>query len=184
MSKGYRLIFWGLLFILIDIRIEIFDILPDFLGYTMIASGLGYLSASETLFEKARPFAFLLVFISLPDFIGYWEFSYTDGTITVFPLVYHLVVVILHLFLIYFVMEATYRLAKESGDECWAQATRVRWNYYAIIHLLYLAMSSFSLNTTLDAFQLLYIIFAITIVIIEIVLIVFMKKTEGKQRLG
>ncbi len=183
MSNGYRLIFWGLLFILIDLRLGPLDILPDFIGYIFILNGIKSLSARETLFEKARPLAMLLIVLAFPNFMGAWEINLTEGPIAVFPMVYQFVLSILHLLLIYFIFDATYRYAKENRDEFWAKAARVRWNYYAVIHLIYLALNSFMFNVSFNVFQAVYILIMITILIIEIVIIVFMKKSEARSNL-
>ena len=37
-------VFWGLLLVILDVTINRFDILPDFIGYILVAVGLGGLT--------------------------------------------------------------------------------------------------------------------------------------------
>jgi hypothetical protein len=63
-------IFWGLLFIVLDIRINTIDlILPDFIGYILIFTGLTLLAPEHGSFRKARVFAVVMFFVSIPSLI-------------------------------------------------------------------------------------------------------------------
>lgn len=69
--EGFNGIFWGLLFIVLDIRIDAFDfILPDFIGYLLIFNGLRPLAAEHRGFRRAGVLAAVMVFISLPGFVA------------------------------------------------------------------------------------------------------------------
>ncbi|HEX6098869.1 MAG TPA: hypothetical protein VF432_21315 [Thermoanaerobaculia bacterium] len=64
-------IFWGLLFVVLDIRLGAIDlILPDFVGYILIFQGLTLLAPEHHAFRKARVLAAVMVFVSLPGFFG------------------------------------------------------------------------------------------------------------------
>ena len=58
-------IFWGLLLVIIDININHFDLLPDFLGYLLVALGAGGLIGVSSQFRNARNLCWLLVPMSL-----------------------------------------------------------------------------------------------------------------------
>ncbi len=45
MAKSLSLIFWGLLLVFVDLRLDAFDVLPDVVGYVLAAIGAGRLSA-------------------------------------------------------------------------------------------------------------------------------------------
>lgn len=69
MGKGFTKIFWGLLFVVLDIRIGHLDLLlPDFLGYLAVAWGLGDLARVHPDFRRARPIALVLMIASLVEF--------------------------------------------------------------------------------------------------------------------
>lgn len=66
MNVGFMRIFWGLLFVALDIRFSSIDlILPDFVGYILIASGLSLLAPHNKWFRTARVLAIILIFVSL-----------------------------------------------------------------------------------------------------------------------
>ncbi len=66
MKVGFKRIFWGLLFVVLDIRINSFDLfLPDFVGYILIVSGLGFLAPHDKWFRRARVMAIIMIFFSL-----------------------------------------------------------------------------------------------------------------------
>jgi hypothetical protein len=67
-ERGFRRIFWGLLFTVFDFHINGFDLLPDVVGFLLIALGLGLLAPQSLRFHTARImawFLFVLWFASL-----------------------------------------------------------------------------------------------------------------------
>lgn len=67
MKVGFNRIFWGLLFVVLDIRINSIDLfLPDFVGYILIASGLGLLATHDKWFRRARIVAIVMICFSFP----------------------------------------------------------------------------------------------------------------------
>lgn len=52
--RGFSKLFWGFLIILLDFRIQGFDILPDIIGYLMIYSGLTQLIYLSEHFKYAK----------------------------------------------------------------------------------------------------------------------------------
>lgn len=70
MKVGFNRIFWGLLFVVLDLRIDSIDLLlPDFVGYILIASGLGLLAPHDKWFRRARVAAIIMIFFSLTDLV-------------------------------------------------------------------------------------------------------------------
>jgi hypothetical protein len=51
MIKYINYIFWGLFFVILDLNINRFDILPDFIGYILAAIGAGGLINSSNQFS-------------------------------------------------------------------------------------------------------------------------------------
>lgn len=60
-----NLIFIGYILIFFHFKINGIDILPDFVGYLLIANGLGRLEKESELFVKARPWAFAMSVVSI-----------------------------------------------------------------------------------------------------------------------
>src|SRR6185503_7701799 len=70
MNVGFMRIFWGLLFVALDIRFSPVDfLLPDFIGYILIVSGLGLLVQHHQWFRIARVLAIILIFVSLTSLV-------------------------------------------------------------------------------------------------------------------
>lgn len=177
MSNGYRSLFWGLLFILLDIRIEVLDLLPDFIGYIFIANGLSQLSSNEGMFRKAQPFAILLIFLALPNTIGIADTSIGENVVDLGVMLYQFVITIVHLFMMYYIFDATYRYAIHLEDVEWANSAKSIWKNYSVIHLIILMINAFLLN--FDILQPILIVMVIIALIIEVVVLVFMKRSRG-----
>jgi len=58
-------IFWGLLLVILDIKINMLDLLPDFIGYILVALGCAGLAKFSSKFYGARTAAWLLVPLAL-----------------------------------------------------------------------------------------------------------------------
>ncbi len=64
-ESGFRKLYWGFLFILIDFRINGFDILPNIAGYILFAVGFSILAEKSLYFIKARNFNIPMIVLSL-----------------------------------------------------------------------------------------------------------------------
>lgn len=58
-------IFWGYILIFFHLKINEFDLLPDFLGYVLICIGLSKLLYESINFKKAIPYAIFMTIISI-----------------------------------------------------------------------------------------------------------------------
>lgn len=74
-TQGLRSIFIGSLFVFFAFRIAGFDILPDFVGYLMILSGLGKMEQYSKYFKHAKIFAVFQLIFSLRDIVKADEVS-------------------------------------------------------------------------------------------------------------
>ncbi len=68
MSTRFRQIFWGLLLVILDVEFNGFDVLPDFIGYILVAVGCGGLVDLSTRFSKAQTLSWILAALSLVDY--------------------------------------------------------------------------------------------------------------------
>ena len=70
MKVGFNIIFWGLLFVVLDVRINSIDLfLPDFVVYILIACGLALLAPRDKWFRRAKVMAIIMIFFSLTDLV-------------------------------------------------------------------------------------------------------------------
>ncbi|HEY1172555.1 MAG TPA: hypothetical protein VGH19_14390 [Verrucomicrobiae bacterium] len=64
MANSFGLVFWGLVLIGIDVRVG-FDLLPDFIGYILVAIGCSRLGAASRRFPFTSNLAWIMVGLSL-----------------------------------------------------------------------------------------------------------------------
>jgi hypothetical protein len=69
MVKSISFIFWGLFLVILDLNINQFDLLPDFIGYILVAVGSRGLINSSNQFATSRICCWLLAALSIIDII-------------------------------------------------------------------------------------------------------------------
>ena len=75
MPTHFAQLFWGLLIVTLDFRIIVFDVLPDGIGYLIIAAGCYGLNATSSRFSSAWILCLLLALLWLTDFVHLGEIS-------------------------------------------------------------------------------------------------------------
>ncbi|ART77076.1 hypothetical protein B4U37_13905 [Sutcliffiella horikoshii] len=163
--RGLTKILWGLLFVLIDINIEYVDIIPDFVGYSMIAYGLMQLD-----FEKERSWAVGIAIISFPTFFipkanAADPMSYNGDYF--FNALYYTGLGVLHLILMYLIISRLIKVAESKGQFEVAQQARTRLTMYVGVSIFVLV--GFMVGEVLGFLLIIALIFSI---IMEIVLLV------------
>jgi hypothetical protein len=64
-DNGFRKFYWGFFFILIDFRINGFDILPDIIGYILFAVGFSILARNSIYFVTAGKYNIPMIILSI-----------------------------------------------------------------------------------------------------------------------
>ncbi|OPX44203.1 hypothetical protein CLHUN_20020 [Ruminiclostridium hungatei] len=90
MRKHYSQVIWGFVLVFININIGFFDILPDFIGYALVAAGLDGLGKECPPFRKGAAPAVIMFFVSLitifyPSNVFNSEFSPSNIWLLGFP---------------------------------------------------------------------------------------------------
>ena len=67
-ASALRLLAWGMIFILLDINLNIFDILPDIFGWALLLSGVSRVAKHRAEAEHLRVFALILLAGSAIEF--------------------------------------------------------------------------------------------------------------------
>lgn len=88
LPKGVSKIAWGFIFILIHVKINSFDMLPDFVGYILILSGINNLKDECKTISLLRPLGlFLTVWNIIAIFSGFTSLgvimSYISGIVSI-----------------------------------------------------------------------------------------------------
>ncbi|MGF7057949.1 hypothetical protein [Brassicibacter mesophilus] len=108
MHKGYQKIFWGIFLATFNIKLGSIKILPSFIAFIIVSSGISYLLKdypSKTL-EKAQTFARLLIALSFIGesasfIIGYREANFI--LIQIWPVIFS----IFELLMVYKILEGS-----------------------------------------------------------------------------
>ena len=82
MRTHFSQLFWGLLLVILDFTINGFDLLPDGLGYLVVAAGCGGLSALSPRFSTARSLCFVLAVLWLVGFAIHGDIATLYGFAT------------------------------------------------------------------------------------------------------
>lgn len=152
-SIGYKRLFWGMVFIIVDINLGFINIFPDFIGYIFIYSGLNVLSSQHKGYEKGKVPAVILILLTVKDVVYNTDNNilvsqgYNLGLITI---VIATVVTIVKLYLIYILCQSIYELCKERELNELMEKARTSWKFYFVISLLYLVYYPLSINLYLD----------------------------------
>ncbi|WP_223702261.1 hypothetical protein [Sutcliffiella deserti] len=172
--KGINKIIWGLVFALFNINFGFINLLPDVIGYAMIAYG-----ASELGFEKAKKWAVWLALLSFPSIINL-NGNLLEG-IQMTPMyfastIYHAIIVLFHIVLIYEILKALIKLAEQKGLETIVGKAKKRINQYTIITIIYLVGMSFVINMDELISLTFLVLISVLIFIMEIIIIFLIRE--------
>lgn len=129
---GFQRIFLGVLFFF-DFRINGFDIIPDFIGYILIYSGLKVILEMNGNFESASKLALPLIFLSFGDLFQ------INTSVQPFFLLIGLVYLVLNLLMVYRICKGISECAGEKGDNELAEISMKRWTLYLVNNILLMA---------------------------------------------
>lgn len=139
MFSGYRLIFWGIFFISFHINLGNLQLLPNFIGWAMIAGGVGRLrnrQPSES-FHKASILAFIAVIYSIITFLT--EFAGSQALdFNPYLLFTMMFISIVELLTEYFIIKGSAEYLYNCGNIEFADDLAGRFRNYLIIDILLL----------------------------------------------
>lgn len=158
MNKAYLRVSWGLVLVLIDFRIQYFDIFPDILGYLFINIGLAGIRVPLRHFTIARVAAGILMLGALTQFFGVSESIMLMNSNFETPgiplLLQSSIFILVELVMLYGICQGiracaraqrNWKLAK-SSDNCW------RMNF--VTGLMMLLLLPYQLNTQTNEYTL------------------------------
>jgi hypothetical protein len=133
-ERGFRRIFWGLLLVVIDFRLNGFDILPDFIGFALIAAGAGLLVPLNPRFQTAKIMALILIVLSLVSLVELGN----DGGPGFNPgwFFFGLIVTVLDVIMVWQLCGGIIDLARERGLDDLATRASTRRGLYIGLHLM------------------------------------------------
>lgn len=133
MSSGYKKIFSGLFFSTFHINLGPIEMLPAFIGWLLVAQGIGMLYEESTIisFWKAKNYTLIMVVFSLIGFIvkltgdQYGLSTYVSYIIPVMELLF-----------IYFLMEGIINYLQAAGEEAAASGYEAKFRVYLIFYII------------------------------------------------
>jgi hypothetical protein len=124
-----------------------FDLLPDFIGYIMIATALHHLGSTQPLFNRAKWVAIAMIFLTLPHVLmqsnvtlsGFQSLSiklhlYSEGLLA------------LHVLMAYWIFGALALMAQHTGQKVLLATMQIRRDVYLVINVSQLVLYPFLLN--------------------------------------
>ncbi|WP_096272486.1 hypothetical protein [Paucisalibacillus globulus] len=175
MSSAFRKIFWGFLFVLIEINLEFIDILPDPIGYILIFTGISYLANRFPAGNKAKAWAFALIFLSIPDvFISNMEIN----TLHRFSgwSIYQTALGVLRLILIFYLFHLMLAISEKSTNQELYNWTKKFSKIYITIMLLSYLFTPIGINLNEELLLGLIGITTLVGIVIEIMFLVLIHR--------
>ena len=140
-SSGFRRLFWGFLFTMLDFRIMGIDILPDILGYIFFLTGLSILGLKDECFQNAKKYCIALIVLSI--FFIYSPPEEQGAVITGLGLVSFIIGIaetIINLILVYNICEGVKNLTYGVDYMLLHEEAQKRWQQYIGLFIASLAV--------------------------------------------
>lgn len=164
-----NLIFWGYLFVFIRIEFGI-DILPEPLGYFMIAAGCNKLYKRYPTAQKAHAFATAMIFITFPTiFVNVHEQTH------ILMNAYSILLMMLQLIVVYFIFQLLTEIVAEYGSPMLIKRTHNTFKIYIILHLVFLAASTFTPNLAEENWMMFILIFMFITLIMDVIFLILLR---------
>lgn len=178
MNPAFKKIFWGFIFVLIEIHIFI-DFLPEPVGYFLIFSGASLLAEDFKMGHIAKNLSIVLLIFSIPSvFIQ----NNVEFPIVSLWYIYFLMMQLGKIILVFYIFKLIMEFVKEHGDKRIIERSSKTFTIYLITMLTLQIMHSFLINFSNDAAVALTVFSIVVALIMEIVFLVLIRAV-GKQRL-
>ncbi len=148
MKTAFHRFAWGILLVLLDFRIGVFDILPDVAGYAFMWSAIARLGTMRESYLGARPYAVILTLLAVPELFaanGAGIFA-PSGDVSIVPIAFAAVQTLLTMLLMHRFFTETARHASDSGAADFAASTRFRRNLFLAVSAVSLLFLPFTIN--------------------------------------
>jgi hypothetical protein len=179
MNNGeFKKLLWGVFFIMLNFRIQGFDILPDVLGYIFLALGFSALSSGSDYFRSAAKFNIPMIFLSL---LSVYQGTAQTGQVNFGPfgllgIPIAIASLIFNLFVFYYMFLGIQDMANKQELYPLAQEAEKRWNQYKWLQIAsILAFVVFIIPPL--AFMYITVLFVLAI-ILAIVILGFLKRCD------
>lgn len=180
MNKALRYIFWGYLLIFFRLHVMI-DLLMDPLGYYLIYAGCSRLVDAFPKAKKAMIIGFIGMLVSVPSVFV----NLSDPALSTGWAAYAVSLSAFKLITAYYLFVLLQDVVKVVGDQSLQNRTKTTFTFYVAVHLITLAILSFSMNMPgNDSAALTSLIFGIAVVIMDILFLLLIgaiRRVSPKQ---
>ncbi|MGM1047495.1 MAG: hypothetical protein ACQEXX_15265 [Bacillota bacterium] len=179
MSRACYQVAWGLLLIMIDIRIVFFDVVPDLLGFILLLVGLYRLKRENVYFGIGCGAAWALMALSAIQFLMTFGQPAVgiESIGSIPPMHYELqnVPLIGYLVLGYGLCKGIELRADSLKQTVLKRAARTRLGFYVVTYLMWLIVFPFGFNVDQDIMIMLYFVFGLGIIICSLSVILLVR---------
>ncbi|WP_152393556.1 hypothetical protein [Paenibacillus guangzhouensis] len=157
--RAYRLLGWGFVFEVIDFRVFYFDVLPDFVGYIMIATALQQLGSQHGIFKKAKWLSIGMIALSLPHVLMASNVTFDGfGEISLSLHIYSEALLACHVLIVYWICQGMRDIAAAERMSELQQSVVFRRNLYMFLAIFQLVFYPFLFNVEQSWINLLLLI--------------------------
>ncbi len=190
MDRGYQKIFWGLIFVTFHLNLGPLRLLPPFVGWLILISGLHELtsrfqnsSISIESFQRAISFGKVLVALTLVDTIGTLVAGGALMESLVF-LYYPIIVIMLEIIIFFYILEGTYKVFSELSFEERKVETQKKLRTYMVMGISSAVILIFTLFFNHTGTMVIGVLLGIVAVIYLLVYFSQLKKFWEQDPLG
>jgi hypothetical protein len=171
LTQPLRQLGWGFVLTLLDIRIINFDILPDLLGYIMIALALHHIVSIQPQFSKAKWVAYAMILLATPGLFIQSHVPFAQFSSVPLQLqIYSQALFALHACLVYQTFRGLEVMARQARLIDLLETVITRRNLYLTVSFAELLFYPFLLNME-ASWSMLLILIIILMLIMEILFI-------------
>ncbi|MFS0821893.1 hypothetical protein [Bacillus sp. 1P02SD] len=181
---NFKRVFWGYLFILLEIHLFFVDILPEPIGYYLIFSGIAAVPAENLIGNKLKKLLIGLIIISIPTVFIQQNATGTEfGSFLGISLLgyYTSLLEILKLVLVFFLFQLIMEVVTATNDEFLARRSAQTFKIYMTVMLLITLSHTFAMNLSSNVMAG-YLFFTIPVgLIMEIMFLVLLWKLHKHE---
>ena len=184
-SSAYNKLFWGFIFVILKINIGPLDILPDFLGYFIMYSGICDLSVQNIYYAKAKWPSVVLAIISFKDLVINADNNLLTGNTGNFQIgnpwlgIIGAVTMVINIYLIYIICNGICLVSEEKDLIELNGAASWRLKFYFVISIVYAFIIPFTMNLPRD-FSGILILLVIPYFIVMIAIAALFRKARAQ----
>ncbi|THE10743.1 hypothetical protein E1I69_17515 [Bacillus timonensis] len=177
---NFKRVFWGYLFILLEIHLFVVDILPEPIGYYLIFSGIAAIPVENRIGNKLKKLLIGLIIISIPTV--FIQQNAPESNVGISLLDYYTSLLeILKLVLVFFVFQLVMEVVKATDDEFLARRSVQTFKIYMTVMLLITLSHTFAMNLSSNVMAG-YLFFTIPVgLIMEIMFLVLLWKLHKHE---